>query len=654
MPIINAGDKEFHLSHEEEDKLNQFKGITDFPEEDLELIIKLLQNHSWHLEPAISRFFDDNWKESLSQLSSANTTGSRPNVDEMELPTGRSPSPPTRVPTPGPRFDRNDGLRVRHSLMDQWQASRSLVPVLPLVKRLPIDYRDKFKVVGLNHGSGTSAQVNGDWNPVMLLLMVIPRFLWKLVTVLFSLITFGLLDDSNQSNGERNRVMMHVPKLPTEEDDNIVLERIWNTEDKEPKMIDRANEWLKGPHISFNDALQLCEDEFKFLLVILVGSMPNSKSSTRDENDELKESIGTINDQEDIDTNSLKLLNKFFTHEKVLDTLDKHKDNMIIYFGSVTELEPWLVARNLNIKYTPECLLIGNVLNGNGSLNGTTRLSVLSRLRITSTRKFQNSLKVTLDKFESELVVSRTEKEELRMAREIKQLQEKAYEDSLRKDRIKEENRRIDADKKALQDRLRLEKEQQIKLNDTISNLKWLKLCVDALDRETGEKLSTDSTNEYATLQIRTSNGARIVKKFKSETTLHSVYCKIGCYLYLNQNSSEPIKWSQSIIDKVKELVDDSSVLCFKDKLTIDDELDAMYLKGVIADELEKWMALTDNEFPLMFDFELVSPFPRCEIPHSEHTMIKEVSQIWPNGSLLVEDIIESDSNEGEEYDDDQ
>ncbi|CAB4256352.1 Ubx2p [Maudiozyma barnettii] len=650
MPIINAGDKEFHLSHEEEDKLNQFKGITDFPEDDLAQVIKLLQNHSWHLEPAISRFFDDNWKDSLSQLSSA-TTGTRGNSDEMELPTGTSPSPPlTRIPTPGPRFDRNDGVRARHTLIDQWQASRSLVPILPLVKRLPIDYRDKFKVVGLNYAPGVSIPGNNDWSPVVLLLMVIPRFLWKLVTVLWSLITFGLLDDNDNSNGQKNSVMVHVPKLPTQEFDKIVLSDVWNdaTTEKDCENIERATKWLRGPHIPFNDALKLCEEEFKFLLVVLVGAMPISKSSFEDTNDDVKDSTDTHTaNNGNIDTNSLKIINKFFTHEKVLDTLDKHKDELIVYFGSVTELEPWLVARNLNIKYTPECLLVGNVLNGNGSLNGTTRLSVLSRLRINSTRKFQNSLKVTLDKFESELVVSRTEKEELRVAREIKQLQEQAYEDSLRKDRIKEENRRIDAEEKALQDEIKLEKEQQIKLAETISNLRWLKLCVDSLGQDT----SIDKLNECATLQIRTSNGARIVKKFKSDATLHSVYCNIGCYLYLNQNSSDSVEWSQSVMDKIKELVNDSSVLCFKDKLTIEDELDEMHLKELISTELTKWMELGDKDSPLSFDFELVSPFPRYEIPHNEHTKIREVSQLWPNGSLLVEDIIESETDEDEDED---
>ena len=49
MPIINHAGEEFHLSHEEEEKLNNFQGITNFPEDDLPLVIKLLQNHGWKL-----------------------------------------------------------------------------------------------------------------------------------------------------------------------------------------------------------------------------------------------------------------------------------------------------------------------------------------------------------------------------------------------------------------------------------------------------------------------------------------------------------------------------------------------------------------------------------------------------------------------------
>lgn len=640
MPIINANGTEYHLSHEEEDILNQFKSIADFPQDDLELIIKLLQNHSWHLEPALSRYFDDNWKESLTQINAG--TNLVDNADTMDIPTAVASSfESSAVPTPGPRPDRNNGtLRARHvNMMDQWNSTTSLIPVLPLVKRLPIDYKDKFRVVGLDKESAIlNGQTDNDWNPVLLILMVIPKFLWKFITIVWSILTFDFF--SSQSSDDHSSLMMRVPKLPTQETDSIDIDHILSgTPNSE-----RGKQWLKGPHPQFNDILKDCEDNFKFLLVILVGAMPTPKPEKNTTTG--KDNTDTA-DSTDYDNISQAFLKKMLTNGKILDLLEKRKENTVVYFGSVTELQPWLVARNLNIKYTPECLLIGNVLNGNGSLNGTTRLSVLAKMRLNSTKKFYNSLRVTMDKFDSELIVSRTEKKELRIAREIKQLQEQAYEDSLRKDRIKEENRKNEEQEKALQEKIKLEKEQQIKLKDTICNLKWLKLCCDSM----GEETESIEKGECATLQIRTSNGKRIVKKFKSETTLHSVYCNIGCYLYLNQGSSDQQKWCDNIIQKVKELIDDSSVLCFKDKDIIEEEMDESKIKETIENELQKWSTLNEAEIPLEFDFELVSPFPRFEIPRTEHTKIREVSQIWPNGSLLVEDIVESESGSESESD---
>lgn len=631
MPIIHAGDQEFHLSHEEEDKLNQFQGITDFAEEDLALVIKLLQNHSWHLEPAISRYFDDNWKESLQRLDG----GPLPNNSEngvMEFPTGRTPSP-DNTPVPpslGPRPDITaPGIHSRFHVLDEFQATQSLVPILPFVKKIPIDYRDKYKVVGLNHLNDDNQE-----NPILAVLLLLPSLLWKLVTVLFSLLTFGLLNDSDKKANYAAR----VPKQPTSETNPIdTSELLANISDED--IHKKLTALLEKPRLDFNEALKECEDGFKFLLVVLLGDV---RVTTPSKSTGGKETTRLPNDSADL--NSQKFVNRVLADKNVLDLIEKQGDDLIVYIGSVTELEPWLVARNLNIKYTPECILVGNVLNGNGSMNGITRLSILSKIRLNSSRKFHHSLKNTIDRFNSELIVSRSEKEELRMAREIKQLQEQAYQDSLRKDQMKEETRKIEADEKALQEKLQLEKEQEAKLDSTIENLKWLKQCINSLEKMKLPNVSDSKLERCATLQIRTSSGSRIIKKFQGNETLHSVYCNIGCHLYLGNVDQDEDKWKESILEKMRTLVEDESVLCFKDLATIEDDFDESGFREIIETELKKYEAQKPNSEPLSFDFELISPFPRYKLPLDEHTTVREVSQIWPNGSLLVEDIVESDS----------
>lgn len=629
MPTITAENQEFHLSHEEEDKLNQFQSITNFPEADLPLIIRFLQNHSWNLEPALSRYFDDNWKESLSRLS-ADSVRTESNV--MDIPTGRtpSPSPPPRIPALAPRLEPN--------MLQQLQSARNMVPSLPLVKKLPDNFRDRFKVVGLNH----TDTISNSTNPLYIILLLLPKLLFKLVEFIFSIFTTGILN--NSSNNRKKNKVCRVPKLPILEEDPINIDNISASKHDNGASAEKIKEILKGPRLSFNEALRQCEEQFKFLLIIMVGDV---SSDVVDPDSKVKE-IG----KDMVDHNSKKLLTNILSDNGVLKVLDDYKDDVIIYLGSVLELEPWLVARDLNVKYTPECILVGNVLNSNGSMNGTTRLSTLSKLRINSSRMFQNSLKVSIERYYSELIVSRTDKEELRFAREIKELQEQAYQDSLRKDRIKEKDRKIEAEKKAIEEKLRLEREQHVKLNATLQNLKWLELCLDILNSDIDK--ATDTANKTATLQIRTSSGTRILKKFASEMTLHSVYCNVGCHLYLKNNSLDLDRWNKSIVLKIKELMENESVLCFKDTEIIEDELDLLGLKKIIEDEIQKWEADDYNDFVLSFDFELVSPFPRYKLPSDKHTHVREVSQIWPNGSLLVEDIVESDSDdenssEGEE-----
>ncbi|GMM53509.1 Ubx2 protein [Maudiozyma humilis] len=633
MPIIHAGDQEFHLSHDEEDKLNQFQGITNFAEEDLPLVIKLLQNHSWHIEPAISRYFDDNWKESLERLGDAGS-GLPSNSDNgvMEFPTGRTPSPVPRPSPPalGPRPEMAaPGLHSRFSVLDEFQATRNLVPILPIVRKLPIDYRDKFKVVGLNHPNGDHNE-----NPVVAVLLLIPGLLWKLVTVLLSILTFGLLNDNEKQNDQARR----VPKLPISETNTIdSSELLKNIADDSMKT--KLKALLDAPRLEFNDALKECEEGFKFLLVVLLGDVRTNIPS-KDENG--KEGPNVINDN--VDPNSVKFINRVFGNEDVLNLIEEQGENILLYVGSVTELEPWLVARNLNVKYTPECLVIGNVLNGNGSMNGVTRLSMLSKIRINSSCKLYRSLRNAIDRYNGELVVSRTEKEELRMAREIKQLQEQAYQDSLRKDQMKEETRKIEAEERAIQEKLKLEKEQDIKLSSTIENLKWLKQCITSFEKSKIPTGSDSKLEKCATLQIRTSSGSRIIKKFQGDATLHSVYCDIGCRLYLNNIAIDEKNWTEGIMEKIRSLMEDESVLCFKDLDIVEEDFDKSGFKDIIESELKKWDAQKSHSEPLTFNFELVSPFPRFRLPTNDHTKVREVSQIWPNGSLLVEDILESDS----------
>lgn len=591
MPIINHNGQEFHLSHEEEEKLNEFRIITDFPQDDLPLIIRLLQNYGWHLERALSFYFDGDWKSSVTATE--------------------GPSIPERPPTPSPAAFPPIPERSPFIASDA-----HLVPSLRVVKPLPLNFREAFSVVGLHRRSSEVWNLNPQDGPLIMILMFIPKLLIKLgagiLSLLWGLITFGF----NSSLDDRANVRQ-VPGRPKEKEppiDQLLPQVI------EGQSLERLKKLMNS--LPFNEALKICQDEFKYLLLIFVGDMSA---------------------QDDSDVNSQRFLSKVLVNPAVLSMLENYKDELIIYMGSVHELETWLVAEDLRIKYTPECLLVGNVLNSKGSVNGATRLSVLSKLRISSAKRFENSLKMTIEKFQPELVVSRTEQEEIRLAREIKKLQDDAYQNSLKQDRMKEEERKMKEEEARLKVFNKAHRENRKKLKETVRHLQWLRSCTSVMKGD----LPSSAGECVATLQIRTSEGLRLVKKFTSTTSLHTLYVKIGCHLYLDNTSQNPEDWASSIAERLDVLSKDESTLCFKDKKVSQNELNIESLTEIIEVESSKWEDEISSE--LEFDFELVSSFPREKIPVDKKITLEKLTQLWPKGSLLVEEIVKDE----EDYDDD-
>ncbi|CCK68802.1 Ubx2p KNAG_0B03600 [Huiozyma naganishii CBS 8797] len=627
MPVISHRGEEFHLAHDEEDKLNQFQSITSFTEDDLPLIVKLLRNHGWQLEPALSRYFDGDWRENLSLTET-------PAAPPMRSP---SPSPPTQPQqrrgsiesgSPTPRISRSVSATDNLAGFD----TSMLVPTLPVVHSLPANYKDRFQLVGLNRARELTQQPN----PLMIILLFIPNTLLKLVSLLWSLLSKLHIGSTNVQKPK----IFRVPKQATTESNEVRVGELIEDEDLAHRL-----EGVLGERPAFNDALQSCKEEFKYMLVLLVGNV-RQPPPTEDAEvvDEKAETVAAV---EEVDSNSMKFLRNVVCDNGTLKLLEDYKDEMIVYLGSVIELEPWLITRDLKIKYTPEAFLIGNVLNSNGSVNGATKLSVLSKLRVTSARRFQNSLKLTLDKFNPEMTVNRTEHHELRTARKIRQMQEEAYQNSLMEDKMKAERRKIKEQEEALEQQLLAKRESEAKMAETLRQLQWLEKCIDVMETH-GEGQQKADTGKYATLQIRTSEGTRFVCKFVGDTTLHSVYINVGCHLYLNNNSPDQEAWAKSVIAKIKELMRSDSVLCFKDIESAEDDLDDLDIAKLIREELAKHTDGAQTPAEISFDFELVSPFPRYKVPTNEKLKLREVSQLWPNGSLLVENIIEED-DEGEE-----
>ncbi|CCH58486.1 hypothetical protein TBLA_0A06950 [Henningerozyma blattae CBS 6284] len=655
MPLVEHGLQNFHLSHEEEDKLNQFQMITTFPEDELPLIIKLLQNHSWNLEAALGRYFDGTWKNNTlfetetppptmsTQFTEASPISSSPNIPASNI---GAPEVPERVPS----LMSSNRFSATPFILSQ----SNLIPRLPKVTALPSNFKSqKAQFLGINKGSATiwnfwniSHQNANTNNPLILVLILVPNFLFKLFSnvfgILWNILTFGF---RNSLNTDKIKVFS-TPKRPSPSDEIVPISEILPTLIEDETKLSRVTKLCvenETSKLEFNDALKICKDEFKYLLLILVGDMEPLKKKNAD-----NQMGGTSSNNglpvREMDVNSRKFISAVLSDTRSLDLLEEHKDEMIIYLRTIHDFEPWLVAKQLRVKYTPECILIGNVLSSTESLNGVTRASVLSRLRVSSVTRFCNSLKVTFDRFSPELVVSRTEMNELKLAREIKEAQNAAYEESLRQDQIKEHDRKVEQDKQLKQIRT-------IKLNNTMTELFWLKNTIKFLLEK--EDVCT-TTEKLATIQIRNSQGVRFIEKFSGNTTPLDIYITVGIRQYLKDFSKNKDNWLQLTRNKIRELSNDSDVLCFKDLKDFDsgeekeNNLNLEQLVKIIDKDWIKFEFELGQPYEVKLSFDLISPYPKYELPSSLNKELKEIPQLWPNGSLMIEEIGNEEEDESD------
>ncbi|AAS52102.1 ADR182Wp [Eremothecium gossypii ATCC 10895] len=583
MPVIRDSDQEFHLAYSEEEKLNQFQTITSFPEDELPLIVKLLQSHSWNLEPALSRYFDGDWKDNLHPPA----IGTRPEA-----------------------FDGGAHMHGRAAFAYE----RPFVPALPIVTQLPHDYKEKFQMLGLE-----PRRTRMNTNPVLLAIMLLPNLLMRLgigiLSFLWNLFSFGMgRSDDGTLQTERFPDRPQEPLRPAADDITAVLE------EESENLLELAST------ASFNDVWRECESKFKFMLVVFLGEL-----------------VG-----EETDLNSQRFLKQILADPSTISLMKEHKDELEVYIATTHDEDGWYVGRHLGVRYTPECLIIANVLNSNGSVNGVTRMSILGKFRLSSLKKFQRSFKIQVERYSPELVVSRTEREEIELARKIKELQDQAFEESLRQDQIKEEKRRMEEQEMQFRKMQEEQLQHQEQLQNTTYNLYWMASAL-----ETWSTLKAGETSgKQATLQIRTSGGKRMIRKFSGDTELPEMYLQIGSHLYLDETSADPDVFATQILNKAIELSDDDEVLCFKDGLGPQPTIDGV--KDIVLEEGQKWEVVTDISLAYeqgYFDFELISPFPRLKIPFDSKKSIKHISQIWPKGSLLVEAIEDAELSTGDTED---
>ncbi|CEP21670.1 unnamed protein product [Cyberlindnera jadinii] len=409
-----------------------------------------------------------------------------------------------------------------------------LLPQLPIVRPISNRWRSN---TGLNQHVDYLGLQTITQSPLLFILLLIPRTLTLLFTGLAYL--FNLLFPPSPDQ---------VPLRPTSKGFNAMAHFRELTHEECPV------ELYKG---DFNEAFEEAKQESRFILLVVIGS--NDKST--------------------------QFLKRTFNNDHVVNILKEER--CLVYVSHAEESQGNEIARCFKVRALPSVFLLGNVASGPHLISS---MSLLAKVPTRSTDSFLNKLKFEVEKYKPELTMKRLEQEELRHSRMIRELQDKAYEESLIADKIKKSQKEEEENLKAQQEQVaQWLKEQE---------LKWL--CkVHSKFNDENDELNSFEKGQYATIRFKMPHGAQVIQKFSKEHTLKDIYSFVALKNHMANGD-------RSFLDQDKDV---------------------------------------DPAYNHKFDFELISPFPRYVVPLDD-TPVKEVQQLWPNGSLLIEFASDDDDDD--------
>lgn len=524
-----------HIAPSEQEKLDQFQMITAFKDEEYDKVVALLRNNWWNLEVALSKYFDG----------------------DLDREAARTP-PPVEATQPSSSFDtqtnnfQSNGFSHSESTLNQYDfwsqidgnATNPLSPHHAALPHLPIvrPLSNKWRLQpGLNNSSTLTVWNQFANSPLLFILLIIPRT----VTLIFTAIgyLFGLLFPASPD---------YLPESPS-------LEKFNFKEHFEGVIADRSEiPIFEG---DFNDAFFKAKTDTKFLLVVLIGD----------------------------NESSAQFLKRVFNNATIANVIKE--EHVIVYAGNVNERQSYEVARNLKTVVVPSVYLIGNVASGP---NGIASMSLLSKIPVKSVSTFLSKLRREIEKYKPEFLTRKIEQDELNYSRQIKELQDRAYEESLLADKLKETKK--EAEK---QEQLKREAEESFKQENKV------RFFASILDKY--DALGDLPKGEFTNIRFKLPSGEHIMQKFSKEHTLLDIYSFVALKLHLKELSEEELE------------------------------------------ELKESSKEVHEDYKHDFNFELISPFPRYVVPLEEDLSVKDVHQLWPNGSVLIEYRVDEEEEEDEE-----
>lgn len=287
--------------------------------------------------------------------------------------------------------------------------------------------------------------------------------------------------------------------------------------------------------------------------------------------------------------------------------------NVLVYMGNVSQAEGNLVAKTYNVSTTPHMSLMANVSSSSSSLG---QFSVIKRFDNISTSaakvdKLIKRVSLVIESHDPQLVVLRSEKADRDLARIIREEQDQQYQQMLEQDKrlAKEREERELQAKIAKQEQEQLEKKKLMMIQQETERKNN---CI--LHYIQKHLLNKGQSNTGCRIQFRKPNGQRIVYQFSPDQPIRDLFEYIEASTYLDDH--------------------------------FEGDLDNVDLSRAKSED--------DAQFEFKFKFDLISPMPRLKLEPSSQC-IKDTKCLYPNGSLLIENIPEDDDeDEGGEDEDEE
>ncbi|GAB7355117.1 hypothetical protein MBLNU459_g5693t1 [Dothideomycetes sp. NU459] len=274
--------------------------------------------------------------------------------------------------------------------------------------------------------------------------------------------------------------------------------------------------------------------------------------------------------------------------------IQSHRENMIIWAGSVQDSEAYQVANALNVTKFPFTGLVVHTPSVS-----STSMSLVARLAgPASTTEFLTGLQTAMQKHSAEVEQARAQRREQQAARSIREEQNSAYERSLAQDRERARQRReVEAAREKAEREERDLAEAKAQKARNLSQ--WRRWRAQSMPEEP----STD-VKDAVRISIRMPSGDRVVRRFAVDAELEELYAFVEC-------SAAP-------------------------------QTDEQQEKNVEA----------PSGYEHEYEFQLVSPVPREVYDLQKGGTIR--NRVGRSGNLIVEKLVDEDGDDEEDVENDR